>query len=246
MNWSLQRHEELSSTIDAARAAAESGCPEGTVILAARQTAGRGRQGRSWASPQGGLWLSVVLRPQLPIRKLWRLGLAAAVAAAEAIEQEAGLAVGLKWPNDLVVKERKLGGLLLDSHPGPPGFAILSLGLNVNVAAGSFPDEVRPRATSILIETGRELPLEEMLHAFLARLAACYNLAVGEENRIARLLAAWQRRDLCLGRRVRVIAGDREVAGLALGLDGSGALRLRTEESGEIRLAAGEVTYLQL
>src|SRR3990172_7023153 len=141
MRWRIERHEELSSTIDRARSAIEEGAPEGTVILADCQTAGRGRRGRRWVSPSGGLWLSVVLRPSLFPRQLGRLAIAAAVAAAEAVEEKAGLEVGLKWPNDLQVKGRKLAGILLESRPGRGGrrAVILSLGLNLNLRPEAFP-----------------------------------------------------------------------------------------------------------
>jgi BirA family biotin operon repressor/biotin-[acetyl-CoA-carboxylase] ligase len=247
MRWRMQRHEELSSTIDAARSAAERGGPEGTVVLAARQTAGRGRRGRRWASPGGGLWVSALLRPQFSPRKLAGLGLAVGLAAAEAVEQRTGLAVGLKWPNDLQVKGRKLGGVLLDSRRGAAGFVIASLGLNVNIAREAFSPELRNQVTSVFMETGEKIGLEGLLRAFLARLEGWYTVLAeweGEELPPA-LLAAWRRRDVCLGRRVKVRAAGRETEGLARGLDRTGALRLESDAEGELRLTAGEITWVK-
>ena len=248
MQWHIERHQETPSTIDLARAAAERGAGEGTVIIAGRQTAGRGRLGRTWASPPGGLWVSAVLRPRLDPGDLGKLAIGAAVAAAEAVEEQAGLSVGLKWPNDLLVGDRKLGGLLLDSHlrAGKTSYVILSLGLNLNVEAEAFPPELRGRATSVLIEAGRELASEEMLQAFLNGLEECYHLATsGPEEQ---LLRRWRQRDVCEGRRVTVRLGAEtgpEVRGVALGVDRGGALRLRQESGEEISLTAGEITCLE-
>jgi BirA family biotin operon repressor/biotin-[acetyl-CoA-carboxylase] ligase len=108
--------EEITSTIDHAREWLRAGAPHGAVVIAERQTAGRGRLGRVWASPKGGLWMSVITRPDIEPEKAGRLGLAIAVAAAEAIATEAGCEVELRWPNDLMVGGRKLGGVLVDAQ----------------------------------------------------------------------------------------------------------------------------------
>ena len=236
---SIEWHESLPSTMQTARDRALAGAPQGLVITAREQTAGRGRLGRTWSSPKGGLWFSLVLRPPLPPEKLGLLGLAFGVAAADTLIQITGLPMALKWPNDLYLSQRKLGGFLLESHlqSDRVEFVILGLGLNVNIPADSFPAELRPQATSLLIETAHEYSPESLLRAILDAAEGRYAAA------IAPIVARWNELDAARGRPLRVQYEGHGVEGTAAGLSPDGALLVETP-SGQIALHSGEVQWL--
>jgi BirA family biotin operon repressor/biotin-[acetyl-CoA-carboxylase] ligase len=208
------------STNERARALAASGAPHGTLVTADEQTAGRGRQGRRWSAPPGGaVLMSVLLRDFDEL-----LPLAAAVATCEA----AGDGCTIKWPNDVWLDGRKLAGILVEARP-QDGWAVVGIGLNVDLTERQLPAELRASATSLRI-AGRPRPLDEVRAALLARLDAWI------ERPAAEVLAAWRERDALRGHPVRWDAGE----GTADGIDASGALLVETA-AGRVALDAGEV-----
>lgn len=229
----LHVHDRVNSTNDVARGLAEAGAPEGTAVLAREQTGGRGRLGRRWASPPGGLWLSVVLRPQLPVAEWTRLGFAASVAAAAAVDAVAGVPVGLKWPNDLVVGGRKLGGVLVEAGGA---YAIAGIGINANVQVELLEPEIAAAATS-LSAMGRDVDLAALVRRVLRELEYHYDLL---QRGGPAVMAKWRARSITLGRAVRVIGAD-VFDGIAETVDDDGALLVRTS-SGMRRVLAGEVS----
>lgn len=231
----IQRHTRLASTSDELRRLIAEGAPPGLVITAAEQTAGRGRQGRAWASPPGNLYASVLLEPAVPPARLPQLGLVAAVALGEML---AGLlpdgAVSLKWPNDVLVDGGKVAGLLVEQE-GPA--AILGMGVNL---AWAPPDTPYP-ATS-LRAAGVALTPDGALEPLLQALAGW--LARWEAGGFAAIRAAWLARAHPVGTALRVRLGGPAAAGVIEGtfggLDADGALLLDTP-AGRRRIAAGEV-----
>jgi BirA family biotin operon repressor/biotin-[acetyl-CoA-carboxylase] ligase len=219
---------------------AEEEAPEGCLVVADQQTAGRGRVGRSWFSvPGGSLLVSVVLRPQLPGEYLGLVGLAAGVAVARALEQ-AGVVARLKWPNDVVVGGRKVAGVLAEARSGPGGFVILGVGINVAMPAEQIPPELRNEATSLAAE-GAQVNRLDLLVAFLGHFGGLY---VGAGTRRPEAVLE-EYRPLCdtLGRRVRVVVGDAELRGVAVDLTPHGALVLDTGEivwGGDVSLVRPE------
>ena len=159
IGYRVHYFEELNSTQETARALAEEGIAQGAVVIAERQTAGRGRMGRAWHSPSGvNLYCTIVLRPAIPLAEVPRLSLVAGVAAAEAIEREAPGLVALKWPNDLWLGGRKAGGIIAEavtSSRQELQCVLLGIGINVNLAEDDIPPELRDKATSIRIAIGR-------------------------------------------------------------------------------------------
>jgi BirA family biotin operon repressor/biotin-[acetyl-CoA-carboxylase] ligase len=225
-------HRVIGSTNSLARELALAGAPDGTIVTAAEQSAGRGRQGRTWTAPPGrALLMSAIVRGLG--RRDALLPLAVPVAVAEACDGFAGERCGIKWPNDVWIGGRKLAGILLEGRP-QEGWAVLGVGLNVCTRADEFPDELREVATSLAIAGGSDPGVEIVLEAVLAAL----DRRIGEQP--AAVLAAWRERDLLLGHRVRWSAGE----GTAAGLDDSGALLVETE-SGRVALDAGEVHLLR-
>lgn len=231
-------HQSLPSTQDVARAEAEAGAPEGTVILAEEQTAGRGRLGRAWVSPPGSnLYLTLIMRPS--VECLRSLGMVAPLAVVEAVEEVTGVSPRIKWPNDVLVGRRKLCGVLIDTGLVGSGvmYALVGIGLNVNLDVGSLP-EIAQVATSLRCELGREVPREEVLAALLNRFEGLYR-AWPEGPQV---FEAWRSRLETLGQRVRVAFGNQREEGVAEDVDREGCLLLRRDDGSLIRLAAGEVT----
>ncbi len=238
----IEWYEEVSSTMEVAATRGREGAPEGLVVIAERQQAGRGRLRRNWFSPAGGLWLSLLLRPTLPADSLRLLGLCFAVAAAEAVSEATGLPVGVRWPNDLYVGERKLGGLLVETHLSGESldFAVMGLGVNVNIPAEDFPEGLRQPPTSILMETGTQASCQALLRAFLQRAEPLYHTLLA--GGVAELVERWTKLDVGRGRRVRVSVLGHIAEGEACGIDSSGALVVKGER-GPLAIGSGEVEW---
>jgi BirA family transcriptional regulator, biotin operon repressor / biotin---[acetyl-CoA-carboxylase] ligase len=235
---------ETGSTNAEAAAWAAEGAPEGAVVGAEHQTAGRGRHGRAWADEPGlGLLFSVVLRPALPPERLGLVPLAAGVAAAEAVAPwVAPVVPRLKWPNDLLLNERKGAGLLVEGQLTPGVGSTLVLGLGLNVNQRDFPPEVADRATSLALAAGRLLPRAPLLADLLLALERWYDeLLRGDGEAVC---AAFESHMAGRGAEAAVSFarnGLPPLRGTLLGVDPTGALRLGTP-TGVRLLAAGEVT----
>ena len=229
-------YPQVGSTNDVAGALAEQGADEGVVVVADQQTAGRGRLGRTWASPPGaGLYVSVVLRPPSHVAPL--LTIAAGVAVADGIASATGLDVQLKWPNDVHVSGRKLAGILAE---GAPRYVVLGIGINVMPAA--YPPDVATRATSIESELGRPIDRGMVLAEVLAALASRYRELSTEGGR--GVIDAWRRRAAStLGRRVEWDGGGEARLGLIENIDEDGALIVRSG-SELVRIRSGEVRWI--
>lgn len=212
-------------------------------MVAEEQTAGRGRLGRRWQVPPGtSLLCSILFRPQLTPAQAPRLTMLCSLAAADAVKKVAGMDVGIKWPNDLVVESdgwRKLAGVLTET--GMAGrqvdYVVVGIGLNVNVTREEL-TRLAPNATSLLAEAGREVDRNLLLAGLLAGIEERYGrMEEGEGPH-----GEWSRRLVTLGRRVEVTGGGGRIAGLAEGVDEDGALLLRTADGTLHRLLAGDVT----
>jgi len=233
MKFVIHRFETCTSTNDVAREMARAGAPEGTVVVAAEQTAGRGTKGRAWHSARGrGLYVSVILRPRAASIAL--LPLAAGLAARDAVEATHGLAARLRWPNDVVLDGRKLGGILGESafSGNVPDYAILGTGLNLDHAEGDFPAELRPSAISILMATGRPADREALLAGLLERTARRAAQAESGTTGAAALVADFESRSAFRpGDPIVVLAGGETLRGAYRGLDADGALLVAVGEA---------------
>ena len=236
--FALRQREEVVPESRSAKALAERNA-EGLVVVADEQTAGRGRRGHTWFSPPGsGLYVSVVLTPGRartdPVRATTLLTLAAGVAIAEGVEAASGLAPDLKWPNDLFVGRRKLGGILAEKSAGD----CVVLGYGINVASTAYPPEIADRATSLESELGRAVDRHLLFAETIAALAQRYGDLL--DGRFDAILDAWRRRaPAATGARVRW--GER--SGTTAGIDEHGALLVRVDDRIE-RIVSGELTWV--
>ena len=217
----------IDSTNDRARELASRGAPHGTLVTADEQTAGRGRQGRSWTAPAGSaVLMSLVLRDLEERHAL--VPLAAAVAVSEACEETAGVSCRVKWPNDVWIDGKKVAGILVEGRP-QEGWAVLGIGVNVSTRAADFPPELRGTATSLGTASA-----EDVLAALLRGL----DRRLGDDP--DSILGAWRERDALRGAQVRWNDGQ----GRAAGITDDGALLVEMEDGQEI-LQAGEVHLLR-
>ena len=225
---------ETASTNDRGRELALAGAPHGTVVIAERQTAGRGRQGRTWTAPAGrALTLSVLARMEASRMEL--LPLAVALAVCEACEGTAAVECSVKWPNDVWIDGRKVAGILIEARP-QEGWAIVGIGLNVDTALEDFPDELREPATSLRIATGAPVAREPVLDALLDRLAEWMD----ELGKPGRVTAEFRERDALFGKTIAWTRDAERITGEARGIDDDGSLVVYTGDS-EVHLDAGEV-----
>lgn len=224
----------VDSTNEVAKDLAEQGASEGTTVIAREQTAGRGRLGRLWHSPPGGLWMSVVLRPPLPPSRWPLVGFAAALAAAEAIEAVAAVPIHLKWPNDLIAEGRKVGGVLVE---GGGTYAVAGIGINANLAIDQGDRDLAATATSLQGLRGDPVDLPALGREVLGQFEQLYDLVAKEQ---ATILQQWRARSTVLGQRVQIV-GAKTFEGIAEDVDAEGALLVRTP-SGVQRVHAAEVS----
>ncbi|HHX75144.1 MAG TPA: biotin--[acetyl-CoA-carboxylase] ligase [Firmicutes bacterium] len=237
----IHYYRQTESTNKKARELAEEGAAEGTLVVAEEQAAGRGRLGRSWCSPPGGIWLSLLLRPALSSSQMSLLTLLAAVAAAEATAGVCGLTPGIKWPNDLLYDGRKLAGILTEvsAEADCVHYLIVGIGFNANIAAEQFIPEISRTATSVLAITGAAMDRAAWLRAFLEYFEAYYYPAV--QSGFAAVLARWRHYAVTLGQEVTVSFAGQAIRGRAVDIDAQGALLVETKNGIE-RCLAGDVT----
>lgn len=234
-------HREVASTQDTAKALAAQGAREGTVVIAETQTGGRGRMGRIWTSPPGGIYLSIILRPDIKPSEALRFPLIAGVAAAQAIEQITELKPQLKWPNDVIVAGKKAGGILteMSAEIDRINYIVIGIGINVNTRRAHFPEEIAGIATSLREECGKEVSRVKLVQEILAQLESLYQdfqLSGFEPIRVR-----WKALSNTIGARVSISSGGKEVKGEAIDIDGDGALILRKTNGVLERVIAGDV-----
>lgn len=240
----VQVRDTVDSTNNVLKAMAEAGAPHGTILIADEQTGGRGRQGKSFASPKGvGLYYSLLLRPSCAPTQVGHVTAMVAVAACDAVEAVTGVRPGIKWTNDLVLNGRKLAGILTEMsaewESGTLQYLVTGIGINCNYQKTDFPEEVQPMAASLLLETGVRVDRCQ-LAAELTK--AFYRMQSELLSGKARWLERYKQDCVTLGRPVKVLRGQDVRTGTALGIDENGGLIVRYD-SGETGVVySGEVS----
>jgi len=234
---------EVGSTNDLAKELAKHSAEEGTVVIAETQTAGRGRLGREWLSPSGGLWFSVILRPKLRPAEAVKLTFVAGLAVAEVLREMYGLRSETKWPNDVLVNRRKICGILTEMNTTGENVNFVVVGIGVNAkfdVEKVFPESLRRVATSVENELGRKVRLEELFRALLERLENIYDLYIGKG--FTPVLEEWKNYASFLGYQVEVTSATEKLSGLALDIDYEGALILKLKDGTIKRIFVGDVS----
>ena len=237
----IYHFESAPSTNDTAKLLGTQGAAEGVLVLAETQTTGRGRLGRFWLSPPSlGIYASLLLRPPLPPTELPQITLSTAVAVVRALTRAAGVTPGIKWPNDLILNGKKLGGILTEMETESDQIRYLVVGLGLNINNPDFPPELAGRATSLLKETGRPFSRLAILQAWLEEFETLYErfLARG----FPEILEEWKQHSVTLGKYVAVRQGPRQVEGLAQEIAADGALLVETTRGEVVKVTSGEIT----
>ena len=235
--------EQTDSTNDVVERLALDGVKEGVVVFAESQNKGRGRLGRKWLSPsRKGLWFSVLLRPDVAPQAVTQLTIAAATALARAIQRQTHLAPEIKWPNDILIRGKKVAGILteLSAELDHVKYVILGVGMDVNLNTADLPPDLRKTATSLKIEAGQAISRAELAVACLQELDADYARLC--QDQFPSVADEWEAKCTTLGRRVSIRVGERVIHGLAESLDDDGALLLRTEHGRLERIVGGDVS----
>jgi BirA family transcriptional regulator, biotin operon repressor / biotin---[acetyl-CoA-carboxylase] ligase len=245
MNFTILRFDEIGSTNTEALNQAQSGAEEGLSIVARRQTAGRGRHGRTWVSEKdSGLYFSFVLRPKIETKFTPLITLMTAIAVHDALEATFEIDCDIKWVNDIHVKGKKICGILAETVETIKGFAVI-VGIGINLKSSNFPAELSEIATSIEAETG-EMPDAEILLRNLTRFLSYFCDVLYGENGAENIRQEWiQRSSYAYGKRVRARLENQLVEGKTCGIEPNGALRIKLED-GDIRtIHAGEIEQLR-
>jgi BirA family biotin operon repressor/biotin-[acetyl-CoA-carboxylase] ligase len=246
----LGRHfvymEHVDSTNDVAKQIAIEGAPNGALVLAEAQSAGRGRFGRSWFSPKlTGIYASFIVRPPFLPRELLILTIATAVGVCEGLRESTSLPVMVKWVNDLVLGGKKVGGILTEARASQSGveFAIVGIGINVNTEAEHFPSELRCVAISLKEFSGKQFRRERLLASMLAHLERVYEALLS--NGFEKLRERYCQLHFAQGKLVEVTTGSGKLVGVVKGLDGRGALMLQLKGGVETAIISGTVRLLE-
>jgi BirA family biotin operon repressor/biotin-[acetyl-CoA-carboxylase] ligase len=242
---SIIHHFRTDSTNTVALNLAQQGAEHGTVVVAEEQTAGRGRLGRTWYSEKSsGIYVSIILRPPFSPTAAPILTLMAGVATQRALSATTGLSVDIRWPNDLLVNGKKVAGLLTEMNAELGRLHAVVLGIGINVNHSEMPGELKPVATSLRIESQRSWSRVQIFIALLKELERHYHLLL--EKGSAAIAERWATASTYAhGKRIRIVTGEAESLATTVGLDPSGALRVRYDDGHEEALVAGEVAEVK-
>lgn len=231
----------INSTNTQAKLMASDGAPHGTVLIADRQTGGRGRMGRSFQSPGGmGVYMSVILRPQCPADRLMHLTCAAAVAACDAVECSTGIRPGIKWTNDLVCGSRKIAGILTELvTAGSDTCAVVGIGINCCQQESDFSDDIRGFAGSLSMAAGKPIDRAKVAAALITSL---YEMDQALLSGKAAMMSHYRQRCITIGKDVSLLRADEVRHGHALAVDDDGALIVRFADGHTEAVQSGEIS----
>lgn len=239
----IEWHEAVDSTQNMAQKLAEEGAPEGTLVVAEQQLNGRGRMGRGWVSPQGkGIWMSMVLRPSVPIHFAPQLTLLTAVALCRSLRRVTSLPIGIKWPNDLLIEGKKISGILLESTAEDERlrYVIAGIGISVNLEKSDYPEEILDKVTSLRMANGGEsFDRITVIADFLHEWEQLYFLYL--DKGFAPIITLWEALSVSLNQPARLITPQGTIDGVPIGLDASGALTVRKEDGSTVVVFSAEM-----
>ncbi|MCD9021162.1 biotin--[acetyl-CoA-carboxylase] ligase [Cohnella silvisoli] len=238
----LRLLDVVASTQDELRRLAEEGASEGTLVIAEQQTSGRGRMGRSWVSPAGkGVWMSLLLRPPVPLPLTPQLTLLAAVALSRAISRVVPVTIGIKWPNDLLVNGKKISGILLESAAEDERlrYVVVGMGISVNLDAEDYPEELLPKAVSLKMASGEAVNRSDLIAIILEEFERLYGLYL--EQGFAPIRSLWEAHAVTLNNQTTLNTPQGPVHGVPRGLDDMGGLKVELADGSYRTVYSGEV-----
>ena len=224
---------EVASTMDTARDLARKNCPDFTVVIAGRQIKGRGRLNRRWLSDDGGLYFTMVLRPEIPVQLSFRVNFLASLTLAKVIREMFKIDARVKWPNDILVDESKISGMLSELEAEADRVFFINVGMGINV--NNDPLRAEPGASSLKKITGREISKKDLLAYFLEAFGKCMKKIDIED-----VISEWKKYSLTLGRHVRIVTLQEETEGLAVDVDENGALVLELANGKQKKIVYGD------
>lgn len=233
---------ETDSTNVQARRLGEDGAPHGTLVAADAQSAGRGRRGRQWDSPHGSdIYMSLLLRPQIPATQAPMLTLVMALAVADALREQTGVDARIKWPNDIVTRGRKMCGILTEMSADMDGVRYVVIGVGINVNGTAFPEEIRERATSLALESGRRFLRPVLMAAVMEKFETYYSVFT-ERGDLSGIQDAYNDLLVNVGEQVRILEPGHEYNAISSGINGKGELLVTREDGRQEAVFAGEVS----
>jgi BirA family biotin operon repressor/biotin-[acetyl-CoA-carboxylase] ligase len=248
--------EVVDSTNTVALTRADSGAKEGLVVLAESQTGGRGRHGRLWHSPPGkNITMSLLLRPGIKTLDASSLTLLAAVAACDSLREGTDLDIRIKWPNDVVLDRKKLGGILIDTRTENSfvTIAVIGIGMNINIREYELPDEIKNMATSLCMRTGLDYDRNEIISTILKKIDTLYRnlfeISSGEKIKTVNtterksLINRWKELDVTLGKEITVTTARGTLRGKALDIDEYGMLEMLTHDGKIEKIHTGDISF---
>ena len=241
MGQTIYYEKEIDSTNQEAKKFARAGAEEGTLVIADKQTAGKGRLGRSWESPSGtGIWMSLILRPHLLPKDASQITLIVGLSLCEAIEEVTGLSTQIKWPNDIIINKKKVCGILTEMSAEMEGIKYIIPGIGINVNMKAFPENL-PHATSLAIEGGKEYSRKAIITNFLEKFEVDYE-QYKKDAHLGKFKERYEKKCINLHQKVKILGGNQEIIAEALGITHTGALRIRHEDGTEEEVFSGEVS----
>jgi len=236
--------KEVDSTNDVARYLAVEGAEEGTVVVAEIQNRGKGRRGKTWISPPGGVWMSIILRPDIAPSKAPQLTLVTGVAVAETLKEELKLDVGIKWPNDILIGNKKVCGILTEVNASIDNvnYVIVGIGIDMNVEIPLFPPNLQKDATSLKNELDTEINGAMLVQKFLLKFEDLYNQF--KEGKFPEILSEWRLLSKTIGNNVEVRTRGKTVRGEAVGINKDGILILELEDGSLRKMISGECLHI--
>ncbi len=241
----LYFYQEINSTNDKAFSLGINDAPEGTAVIADSQTAGRGRLQRQWHSPAGvNLYTSVILKPEFETFRASQIPLMGGVAVARVLEHYCP-GITLKWPNDVMIREKKVCGILSQAKISADkiNFIVLGIGINVNIDSHQFPVDILDIATSLAMETGATISCQELIISLYENLEKCYKQLL--QKGFGPIKQEWLRLAPMIGRHIKIVFKNEEIEGTAADLDDNGSLILMTAENREIKISAGDSSIMR-
>ncbi len=236
---------EVDSTNEVAKGLAEEGAAEGTVVIAEKQRKGKGRRGKPWISPIGGAWMSIILRPDTLPMNAPQLTFTAGVAAAKTIKNEYGLDVGIKWPNDILIENKKVCGILteISTERDSIDYIIAGIGIDANVDLSHLPAELRNETTSLQMELHEEIPRMILVRKFLENFENMYNQF--NQGNFQKILQKWRKYSKTIGNYVEIRKGTEFIQGEAVGVNREGVLILELQDGTLKKIISGECRHIE-